>query len=144
MALSMHVMNQTMPNSKQRALLDEPGPEGPIYLINLIKYRAMAEYGDGRDTALTGREAFNLYAEAADQGLAEYNAEMLFDSHLTALFMGEVETLWDDITIVRYGSRRDIMALARSTKWQALNVHREAGIEGQLLIESVGRAAFPG
>jgi uncharacterized protein (DUF1330 family) len=133
----MEVENAILPTSKQRALLSEQGPYGPIYMINLIKYRDKAEYEDGRETNLSGKEAFQLYAHEADKMLREFNAEMIFVSNITELIMGDVEELWDEFTVVRYASRQDLLRLVRSTEWDHLNVHRAAGISGQLLIESV-------
>ena len=36
--------------------------EGPVQMVNLLKYREKAEYEDGRETDLTGAEAYSLYA----------------------------------------------------------------------------------
>ena len=38
---------------------DEPG--GPMWALNLMKYRERAEYADGRETNLTGAEADDVY-----------------------------------------------------------------------------------
>ena len=35
--------------------------EGPVQMVNLLKYREKAEYEDGRETDLTGAEAYSLY-----------------------------------------------------------------------------------
>ena len=42
---------------------DEPG--GPMWALNLMKYREWAEYADGRETNLTGAEAVVPYFEEA-------------------------------------------------------------------------------
>ena len=44
----------------RRMLLQSP-TDGPFYMVNLIEFRDQAEYPDGRETDLTGREANNLY-----------------------------------------------------------------------------------
>ena len=44
----------------QRMLLQSP-TDGPFYMVNLIEFRDQAEYADGRETNLTGREANQLY-----------------------------------------------------------------------------------
>ena len=51
----MEVVNEVMPTSQAR--IDEmmqPGPDGPIYMVNLLKFKDKAEYEDGRETDLTG------------------------------------------------------------------------------------------
>ena len=39
---------------------DEPG--GPMWALNLMKYREQAEYADGRDSSISGMEADDVYA----------------------------------------------------------------------------------
>ena len=39
---------------------EEPG--GPMWALNLMKYRPQADYADGRETNLTGVQADDVYA----------------------------------------------------------------------------------
>ena len=42
----MEVVNEVMPTRRER--IDEmmqPGPDGPIYMVNLLKFKDKAEYG---------------------------------------------------------------------------------------------------
>ena len=58
----MQVINEVMPSDpKQMEETAQDGPEGPVFMINLLKFKDKAEYEDGRETNLTGREAYNLY-----------------------------------------------------------------------------------
>ena len=58
----MEVINSVYPNKEQMAAFFEPGPAGPICMVNLLKFKPWAEYEDGRDTQLSGREAYDIYA----------------------------------------------------------------------------------
>jgi len=59
----MEVVNEVMPTSPDRIKeMTEEGPEGPIYMINLLKFKEKAEYEDGRETDLTGYEAYQIYS----------------------------------------------------------------------------------
>jgi hypothetical protein len=53
----MKVENAVYPNEEQLARFGQAGPDGPIDMINLLKFRDKAEYKDGRDSQLTGRQA---------------------------------------------------------------------------------------
>ena len=64
----MEVINKVVPNSEQMEGFAKPGPEGPIYMVNLLKFKEKAVYEDGRQTELSGQAAYGLYA----QGLANY------------------------------------------------------------------------
>ena len=80
---------------EQMAGFIEPGRDGPIYMLNLLKYRDKAEYADGRATGLTGREAYAIYGAAVSELLKEYGGSMSFKATIERLTMGEVEELWD-------------------------------------------------
>ena len=54
----MQVINDVYPSDPaQIEALREKGPDGPIFMVNLLKFKDKAEYEDGRATTLTGREA---------------------------------------------------------------------------------------
>ena len=50
----MEVVNEvSVSRPEQIAAMLEPGPDGPIYMVNLLKFKDHAEYEDGRETDLT-------------------------------------------------------------------------------------------
>tara|TARA_B000000441_G_scaffold63581_1_gene42797 strand:+ start:615 stop:980 length:366 start_codon:yes stop_codon:yes gene_type:complete len=115
----------------------EPGPEGPIYMINLLKFKEHAEYEDGRDTQLTGYEAYQIYGKGVARLLPKYGGEVFFMGDVTFLSLGQVEELWDEVAIAKYPDRGSLVQMTSSEEWQALAVHRAAGLAGQLNIETV-------
>ena len=58
----MEVKNAVVPNEEQMQGFIEPSHDKPIYMLNLLKFRQVAKYADGRETSLTGQEAYALYA----------------------------------------------------------------------------------
>lgn len=135
----MEVVNEVMPTSPDRmAAMAEPGPDGPIFMVNLLRFKDHAEYEDGRTTELTGREAYALYGRAVFEILPEYGAEPVFMGDVTFLSLGQVEDLWDEVAIVKYPNRAALLAMSTSAEWQEAAVHRTAGLAGQLNIETVG------
>ncbi|MEM7286140.1 MAG: DUF1330 domain-containing protein [Actinomycetota bacterium] len=139
----MQVENEVMPTSEERLReMMAPGPEGPIYMVNLLKFRDRAEYEDGRETDLTGREAYQLYGAQVSQLIREYGGEVTFAGDVTFLALGQVEDLWDEVAIAKYPTRGDLLAMSSSAEWQAAAVHRSAGLAGQLNIETVAAPGF--
>ena len=126
-----------MPNKQQEELLNQSGPSGPVFMINLVKFKDKAHYVDGRQTTLSGREAYRLYGLEAVKMLPRYNAEVVISTHITELIIGESDELWDEMSIVKYASRQDLNNMTSSQEWNDINIHRLAGINGQLNIESV-------
>ena len=58
----MEVLNAVTPTAEQIEGFLTPDASGPIYMVNLLKFKEHAEYEDGRETSLSGREAYTLYA----------------------------------------------------------------------------------
>ncbi len=134
----MDVVNEVMPTSAERiAGMMEPGPEGPIYMVNLLKFKDQASYEDGRATDLSGRQAYQIYGRGVSKLLGDYGGEVVFVGDVTFLSLGQVEELWDEIAIAKYPNRGALLAMSSSSEWQELSVHRAAGLAGQLNIETV-------
>ncbi|MCY3586107.1 MAG: DUF1330 domain-containing protein [Acidimicrobiales bacterium] len=136
----MEVVNEVLPTSPERIEeMMQPGPDGPIYMVNLLKFRDKAEYEDGRETDLTGFEAYQLYGRAVSRIIQDYGGEIQFAADVTFLSLGQVEELWDEIAIAKYPNRGALLAMSSSQEWQEAAVHRTAGLAGQLNIETVAQ-----
>ncbi len=57
----MEVKNSVIPNKDQMDEFLEGDIESPISMVNLLKFKEKAEYEDGRDTNLSGKEAYMIY-----------------------------------------------------------------------------------
>ncbi|MEQ9005838.1 MAG: DUF1330 domain-containing protein [Pseudomonadales bacterium] len=133
----MEVINEVLPSDRQRiAEMQAPGPAGPIVMVNLLKFRDRAAYPDGRDAALSGRDAYARYGHAVAKLVPEYGGRVLFAGDVTFLALGQVETLWDEVALVEYPNRAALWAMSTSPAWQAIAIHRAAGLAGQLNIET--------
>ena len=116
----------------------EPVSEGPICMVNLLKFKEKAEYEDGRDTDLTGREAYALYEEGVKKLLQEIGGGIGFEGDVERLALGEVEELWDVVALAVWPSRGAMFKVMQSPDMQAISVHRSAGLAGQINIETTG------
>jgi hypothetical protein len=132
----MQVKNSVLPNEAQMRGFTEPGPDGPIYMVNLLKFRKRAEYPDGRKSDLTGEQAYAIYGEAVSKLLVECGGAPVFSADVTRLMLGEVEELWDKIAIAMYPSRGAMLQMIQAPRMQEISVHRAAGLAGQLNIET--------
>lgn len=132
------VLNEVFPgNPETLAGLMQPGPEGPIFMINLLKFKDKAVYEDGRETDLTGREAYMIYGRAVSQLLPKFGGVAMFAADVTFLSLGQVGELWDEVAIGVYPKRGDMVRMSMSDEWREIAVHRSAGLDGQLNIEAV-------
>jgi len=133
----MEVTNKVVPNEEQMRGFMEPGHDGPIYMLNLLKFKAKAEYEDGRQTDLTGAEAYAIYGTEVARHLKKVGGAPMFSASVERLMLGEVEELWDSAAIAMYPSRQAMLEMISSKDYQASAVHRTAGLAGQLNIELV-------
>lgn len=134
----MEVVNEVLPSDPNLVQeMMQPGPDGPIFMVNLLKFKEKAEYEDGRETTLSGREAYMLYARAVTEILPEFGGRAVFVADVSFLSLGQVEELWDEIAIVMYPGRSDLTRMSMSPEWREASVHRTAGLKGQLNIETV-------
>ncbi len=133
----MKVKNKVTPNEEQiNGFLENP-EIGPISMVNLLKYKDKAIYKDGRDTDLSGEEAYGLYAVEVINLVKEYGGEFIFAGKVNRLMLGEVEEMWDSVAIAKYPNRKAMFEMTMDPKYQKIHVHREAGLEGQLNIETI-------
>jgi uncharacterized protein (DUF1330 family) len=130
----MKVENALYPASDQiEALRNDSSPK-PIVMLNLLKFRAKAQYPDGRTTDLTGEQAFDIYIDEMQKIVERGGGKFLFDSAVQYLTIGEVEGLRDRAALVQYPSAAKFLNITSTPEAAAIRVHRSAGLEGQLLI----------
>ena len=134
----MEVNNSVYPTKEQIEGFLKPGPEGPICMVNLLKFKTLAEYEDGRDTQLSGREAYQLYEEGIKKILQDVGGYIGFEAVIERLMLGEVEELWDVVALAVWPSRQVMLEVMQSDAMQDISVHRTAGLAGQLNIETTG------
>ncbi len=80
-----------------------PGDDGPVWMVNLMKYREVADYADGRETSISGQEADDLYSPL--DSLAAVGARPVFFGDVDQQLLGD-STVWDRVAVVKYPTRR--------------------------------------
>ena len=128
----MKVENAVKPEPEQ--LMEFLGGGGRIAMVNLLKFKEKAEYPDGRDADISGEEAYGRYAESMGKLLEASGGGITFMGRVENLLLGEVGELWDVVAIAEYPSPQALAKIASSPEFQAIEVHRLAGLAGQLNI----------
>ena len=130
-------MSNIMPTAAQMQAMVETGPEGPIVMVNLLKYRDRAAYGPERAEAgenLTGREAYQRYGATAFRCVSARGGSIAWMGPQALVFVGGPEQEWDDIVCVRYPSRRKFLEMVSDPGYLAATYHRDAGLERTALL----------
>ena len=109
-----------------------PEKDGPIYMVNLMKYHEVAQY-DGTDTeaaAISGREADDKYNPASV--LNKIGADMVFIGDVTANLLGNED--WDRIAVVRYATRKSFIDMQSRKDFSEKHVHKNAGMQRTVIV----------
>jgi uncharacterized protein (DUF1330 family) len=128
-----------VPRPEQLTAFAKGAPaEGPLRMLNLLRYKERAEYADGRETELSGREAYALYGQGVSKIIGELGGRLAFAGRCQTLLIGDGDLAWDDVAIVEYPSLDAFRKMTGSAEYAAVHVHREAGLAHQLLIHCLG------
>ena len=136
-------MNALHPTEEQtKAFLAHPKSGEPVYMLNLLKFKADADYESGE--AVSGREAYGRYAKAFGEMLRDSGiegVETVFGGNANAVLIGEGDG-WDAVALVRYPDAKTMFETVSSDAYRSIHFHRRAGLEGQMLISCDGDGVF--
>jgi hypothetical protein len=109
----------------QRWLALPAEDDGPFWALNLMKYRAVATYADGKAAEISGKAADDAYAPLGP--LAAVGAMVAF--HGDVLDQRSGAPAWDRVGIVRYPSRAAFFAMQQRDDFKDQHRHKEAGMK---------------
>jgi len=115
-----------------------PEEDGPVFMVNLMKYRQKAAYVGGNEPERSGREADDIYAPT--DILRDIGARIVFIGDVTQQLLGA--PTWDRIGVVRYPTRRAFLDMQRRGDFKEKHVHKDAGME-QTIVLSCTPLAVP-
>ena len=132
----MQVENQTSPTPLRMVEFFGSHEDGPFVMVNLLKFKERAEYPDGTDHGLSGAAAYDLYGQAVTGIIERLGGRTIYSGAVTGLLLGEVGELWEKVALVEYPSLGALQGMVMSPEYQAIAVHRTAGLAGQLNIRT--------
>jgi len=109
-----------------------PEHDGPIYMVNLMKYHDIAQYTEdaGVDKPISGREADDRYNPASI--LAKIGATIVFVGDVISNREGDED--WDRIAIVRYATRKSFIDMQSRKDFSDKHVHKAAGMQRTIIV----------
>jgi len=130
----VNVENAVIPSGSQIREFFTVTTDRPFAMLNLLRFKDRATYGDERDNERSGREAYMLYGAGVAELIEEYGGSISFSGDVTGILLGTVDDLWDMVAIANYPSHAAFMEMMQDPRWLAIEVDREAGLAGQLNI----------
>jgi hypothetical protein len=114
----------------------KPEDDGPVFMVNYMKYKETADYGEGENPGISGREADDKYAPV--DVLGRIGAYVAFHGDIVDQ-SGSTTPLWDRIGVVCYPTRRAFIEMQNRPDFQEKHVHKNAGMDQTFVIGSLPR-----
>ena len=113
----------------------------PIHMLNLIKFRDLAEYPPDHPNhgkGLSGREAYAIYGTAFQALVADDGAAMVWQAPLECVVTGPPGE-WDEAFVMGYPDSGTFMAMVKNPRYVAEALpHRTAAVVDSRLIRFGG------
>lgn len=138
----MPVVNPT--RAQFEAMLAMPAGE-PVYMLNMLRFRDQADYGDKSDVAAcTGREAYARYGAGIVEILRKVGGRPVWQGDGQLTFIAPEGELWDECLLVRYPDVAAFQAMLTNPDYQAQTFHRDAALlDARLVITHTALVDFP-
>jgi uncharacterized protein (DUF1330 family) len=115
-------------------------PRGrPVVMINLLRYRERAEYGNLTEFApCSGREAYyERYAPVSTPLVMAEGGKVTWFGHVIGRVIAPPSEHWDDVILVEYPDFGCLQRVFANPKYRAVVLHRTAALEDSRLLASV-------
>jgi uncharacterized protein (DUF1330 family) len=129
------------PTQEAGAQFVSRGIEGPVVMLNLLRFREVADYSGSPelapDSPISGAEAYQRYAEHTLPFLEAAGGELVFMGTGGAPLIGPLDERWDRVLLVRYPSVQTFLSFASNADYLAGLGHRTAALDDSRLLPMV-------
>jgi uncharacterized protein (DUF1330 family) len=117
------------------------GIAGPVVMLNLLRFRALADYAANPELAppapISGAEAFERYVAHTLPHLARSGGQLMFVGEGGPFLIGPEGERWDRVMLVRQSSVQSFLAFAEDADYLAGLGHRTAALADSRLLPLV-------
>lgn len=132
------------PSQEAAVALMRRGIPGPVVMLNLLRFREVADYAATPDLApespISGEMAFRRYIDHTLPLLRANGGELLFMGHGGPFLIGPPGEGWDMVMLVRQASVEAFLGFAQDEAIIAGVGHRTAAIRDSRLLPMVAEA----
>jgi|SRR5882724_6626391 len=119
--------------SKERYQLFKDLPRnGPIQMLNLVRFRAEAAYPDGRKA--TGLEAYAAYGRESGPVFTRLGGKIIWRGDFQFTLIGPSNEHWDEVFIAQYPNADAFIEMLRDPVYREAVKHRQAAVDDSRLI----------
>lgn len=109
--------------------------DGPVQMLNLLRFRKMAAYEDGRAPrgGMSGADAYAEYARASAPFFQGVGGRLAWSGQPLAGVIGPPGEAWDAGFLAEYPSKDAFLSMVRDAGYQAIVHHRQAAVQDSRL-----------
>jgi uncharacterized protein (DUF1330 family) len=122
-------MSAIRPNKAQFLELMEAPDEGPVTMLNLLKFKS-----DADGTGASGASEYAKYGDAAVQMVEARGGKVLWMGRADQILIGDPAEDWDSVLLVQYPSRAAFIDMVTNRDYRKANESREAGVERTVIV----------
>ena len=115
--------------------------QGPIVMLNLLRFKDTAAYTASPDLApaepISGEQAFQLYIDHTLPFLNASGGEVLFMGKSDVFLIGPPEEKWDFVMLIKQSSVNSFLAFESNEAYMKGIGHRTAALEDSRLLPIV-------
>ncbi len=126
-------MSTIEPTMEQLAALRASTDEGPVVMLNLLRFRDHAA-GIDAEEGITGAQAYARYGTEVTRFLARAGGRVLLALSPHESVIGPEGGEWDLVLAVQYPSRAAFLGMIADPEYLAIHGHRAAGVADSRLV----------
>jgi uncharacterized protein (DUF1330 family) len=128
-------MSGIRPNKEQFLELAHAPDEGPVVMLNLLKFKAKASRGD-----VTGAAEYGKYSDSVIEMVEARGGKVLWMGRADQVLIGDTTANeWDAVALVQYPSRQAFIDMVTTPEYEQAHEHRDSGLERTVLIACTPR-----
>jgi uncharacterized protein (DUF1330 family) len=126
------MMQYVDPTKATFAAFRDNDRDGPIHMLNLVRFRENAAYPDGRD--VTGAQAYAAYGRESYPVFSKLGGRIVWRGGFELMLIGPTEEKWDECFIAEYPSVSAFVEMVRDPVYREAVKHRQAAVIDSRLI----------
>lgn len=104
--------------------------EGPVVMVNLVRFRSRSLDGDG-----SGWDAYLRYSKMTMPLIKGVGGTVVWAGDAEGFSYGEYPGgCWNYVVLVHYPSRAAFLEMVESEAYETANVHRDNGVDDHLIV----------
>lgn len=120
------------PTREQFGAMMKMADDGPIHMLNMLRFREQAAYEDGREA--TGAEAYKTYGAESGPIFSRVGGKIAYSWSPKLVLIGPDADYWDMIFVAEYPNAAAFGEMVKDPEYQKAVVHRQAAVADSRLI----------